>query len=364
MAKVQGGTLLAATALWHLLVLRTEALVCAGVCAGPVAGGGGGQPVPPLLLSQMWSTSRMLAAVVQATSGTAPQLPDRLRCAAGGRALWRRLLLSAHAVHAGSPSASAERLPLWLCRCRRLVSHATWLEAEQRLGCGVTAAQRRVLCALGDLRVPPSRVVVNQLVQDVAAIDVAVGGVVVVAVVASVGCGCLLCTCALGGWRLPPATSLPASPPNPMDAAQVRLTTRARAAACPIALLIRDPLRHLLRGGGGRPTPLGSEAARERILQVCGWVPPCAAAPCNCKAASLCGPAAWVPACHTPCATHPPTTHTHTAPRAPPPAQAAGWRVVALDAHTCLQLPRAALADELGALMMGDVQRSSLRFAA
>lgn len=48
-----------------------------------------------------------------------------------------------------------------------------------------------------------------------------------------------------------------------------------------------------------------------------------------------------------------------------PNAQAAGYHtVVALDSHTCLQLPRSLLADELAALMMGDADRSSLRFLA
>lgn len=47
-----------------------------------------------------------------------------------------------------------------------------------------------------------------------------------------------------------------------------------------------------------------------------------------------------------------------------PALQASGFRVVALDSHTCLQLPRSLLADELAALMMGDDTRSSLRFAA
>lgn len=37
---------------------------------------------------------------------------------------------------------------------------------------------------------------------------------------------------------------------------------------------------------------------------------------------------------------------------------------MALDSQTCLQLPHPTLADELGALMMGDAARSSLRFAA
>lgn len=38
--------------------------------------------------------------------------------------------------------------------------------------------------------------------------------------------------------------------------------------------------------------------------------------------------------------------------------------MIPLDSHTALQLPRALLADELGALLMGDPGRSSLRFAA
>lgn len=48
----------------------------------------------------------------------------------------------------------------------------------------------------------------------------------------------------------------------------------------------------------------------------------------------------------------------------PPPLQAAGWHVVRLDSQTCLQLPCSTLADELGALLMEDPARSSLRFAA
>lgn len=47
-----------------------------------------------------------------------------------------------------------------------------------------------------------------------------------------------------------------------------------------------------------------------------------------------------------------------------PALQASGYHVVALDSHTCLQLPRSLLAGELAALMMGDANRSSLRFAA
>lgn len=52
-AKVQGATLLAAAAVWHLLVLRTEELVGQGP--------GGGQAVPATLLSQMWGIIRWAA---------------------------------------------------------------------------------------------------------------------------------------------------------------------------------------------------------------------------------------------------------------------------------------------------------------
>ena len=44
--------------------------------------------------------------------------------------------------------------------------------------------------------------------------------------------------------------------------------------------------------------------------------------------------------------------------------QASGWKVVCLDSQTVLQLPVAALADELGAQMMGAANRSSLAFCA
>lgn len=48
----------------------------------------------------------------------------------------------------------------------------------------------------------------------------------------------------------------------------------------------------------------------------------------------------------------------------PMPLQAAGWQVVCLESQSCLCLPVATLAEELGALMMGATEASSLRFAA
>jgi hypothetical protein len=65
---VHSGTLLAATATWHLLTMRAEALAQQGTAAqlGPA-------------LSRMWSASRMLMAVAQATAAPSFQLPERLR---------------------------------------------------------------------------------------------------------------------------------------------------------------------------------------------------------------------------------------------------------------------------------------------
>ncbi|PSC76906.1 hypothetical protein C2E20_0152 [Micractinium conductrix] len=148
-----------------------------------------------------------------------------------------------------------------------LVSHAAWLDQERSTS-GLTSAQRRVLAALTRLKVPPSKVSVNSE-QALFTISVAVH------------------TC-------------------------VKATNQPMRTA----ILIRDPLRQLLRAGCGGagaaagPPSLGADAAQERLLQ------------------------------------------------------ASGWKVVCLDSQTVLQLPVAALADELGAQMMGAANRSSLAFCA
>jgi hypothetical protein len=45
-------------------------------------------------------------------------------------------------------------------------------------------------------------------------------------------------------------------------------------------------------------------------------------------------------------------------------SQAAGWTVCPLVSQSCLQLPLDVLAAELAALMLGERERSSLRFVA
>ena len=134
------------------------------------------------------------------------------------------------------------------------------------------------------------------------------------------------------------------------------------------AILIRDPQRQLLRrrgGGGGAQqgaAALGAEAAQERILQAsqaAAWGSDAPvthlhlSCPQNCQFAS----ATAIPHCislPSICLCRP---RTHT-------PQVAGWHVVCLDSQTVLQLPAHILSEELGALMLEDSSRSSLRFVA
>ena len=64
--SVHSATLLAATATWHLLTMRADALAQQGspLQLGPA-------------LSRMWWASRMLMAVSQATAAPSFQLPER-----------------------------------------------------------------------------------------------------------------------------------------------------------------------------------------------------------------------------------------------------------------------------------------------
>ncbi|PRW58441.1 hypothetical protein C2E21_3200 [Chlorella sorokiniana] len=226
-ASVHSSVLVAATSIWHLLTMRAEALATQAATGNNAAGQQARLWVVPAsaLLSRLWSTSRLLLAVAKASPSPSFGLPDRLG----------------------------------------LVSHAAWLDREQRLVAGLTSAQRRVLAALADLSVPPSKTTLNQSFLEVFPIDVTV---------------------------------------------HMRMKSGREHQ---VAILIRDPLKHMTvrtAGGCGASVPLGGEAARESILK------------------------------------------------------ASGYHVVALDSHTCLQLPRSLLADELAALMMGDPARSSLRFVA
>lgn len=75
-ATVPPPTLLAATAAWHLLVVRAEALAQEQEQAAP--GGQLGSPHLGLALSRMWCASKMLMAVVKANSAPSFRLPDRL----------------------------------------------------------------------------------------------------------------------------------------------------------------------------------------------------------------------------------------------------------------------------------------------
>lgn len=65
--SVHSATLVAATATWHMLTMRAEALAQQGTGAllGPA-------------LSRMWWASRMLMAVAQAAAAPGFQLPERL----------------------------------------------------------------------------------------------------------------------------------------------------------------------------------------------------------------------------------------------------------------------------------------------
>lgn len=114
------------------------------------------------------------------------------------------------------------------------------------------------------------------------------------------------------------------------------------------AILLRDPLRQLMRCSGAA---LGAEEAQALLLKASAGAEASAGGGSRSSAG------------------RDPEHHLMHPPESPPPlpqrpAQAAGWHVVPLDSHTALQLPRHLLADELGALLMADPGRSSLRFAA
>lgn len=127
---------------------------------------------------------------------------------------------------------------------------------------------------------------------------------------------------------------------------------------------------HLLRNGGG--APLGAQLAQERLLQVrkslCSARVACKiACPVSalCTASWPCWPAGPLQALSLASASHAlllsPACHAVSLPDS---AQSAGWRVVPLEAQSCLCLPVSQLSDELGAIMMGLDQASSLQFLA
>ncbi|KAL4431186.1 hypothetical protein ABPG75_006442 [Micractinium tetrahymenae] len=120
--NVEPATLLAATAAWHLLVVRAEFLAHEQA-AVPASGAdvAGGSSLG-LALSRMWTASRLLMALIRAGAPPSFTLPDRLG----------------------------------------LVSHAAFLDHEHRTSStGLTSAQRRVLAALSRLNVSAGKISVN-----------------------------------------------------------------------------------------------------------------------------------------------------------------------------------------------------------
>ncbi|KAI3433365.1 hypothetical protein D9Q98_003182 [Chlorella vulgaris] len=202
---------LAASAAWHLQVMRVSA------AAQQQAGLG-------TAISHMWCTSRLLAAAGQA---------------------------NAHDPHHSL-----------LTGCLGLMGKAASADREARGVPGPTSAQRRVLSALCLLGVPAPLITVNCEFKELFQISIA-----------------------------------------------VRMSLQTGEGHRQVAILVRDPLKHLLRGSSVG-APLGAQLAQERMLQ------------------------------------------------------AAGWTVCPLVSQSCLQLPLDVLAAELAALMLGERERSSLRFVA
>lgn len=79
--SVEPATLLAATATWHLLVVRAESLAqeqaAAPASQGDAPAGAGCCPLG-LALSRMWTASRLLMALIRAGAPPSFTLPDRL----------------------------------------------------------------------------------------------------------------------------------------------------------------------------------------------------------------------------------------------------------------------------------------------
>ncbi len=167
---------------------------------------------------------------------------------------------------------------------------------------------------------------------------------------------------------LVPASTIPTQPPLHC-ACQVCVRVKSTGQQQRVAILIREP-RHLLRNGRG--APLGAQLAQERLLEVRGFL--CSAGgACNlaCPVSALrtaswpCWPVGPLQALLLASVSHAlllsPASRSVSLPAS---TQSAGWRIVPLEAQSCLCLPVSQLSEELGALMMGDAQASSLQFLA